>query len=549
MSDLYTSLRVSPRKKRGPPSDGGATTTPKKLRTTRPHTPQSILRAPKIDLPDQLNRLLKFHNAIQQALSHALATCAVSPSADSGRVLNVLNHISLQTYAGLTTSFGVEDLKRLCWIWEWDGESLPNGEEPSSQKGVEENPFLEEASSSSSEWTRGSMGFTISLGSHYSKSERKRIPVYGVGIEVEMDIDKDMGGGMAAVARWTAAGETRRAALLRKMEKWTELPPLPATTKPSALTRTLASASPKSSAAAQKFPIAPGSPSRSPLKKPRTNFALLFPALPRSQSPTKVGRLLFPQTPSKRDSLREETLLLTPRTPATSGSSSVASSVTSTPVHQRGSDAETVPQTPTTSRRQALYERIRARSLSKSPTKTTHSDGTPMSRDQMLKLGQDEMRRRCLLERLPGIAESVWMLFSNSGSTSSTATPTRKRRTMPVTDVLSVIIKSSPVPISNAEANESLNMLMQMCPFFLKKVVISGKEWLEMPSSQGTAAVSIPNTPTRCVGTSSMTASPTKGSSSAAHLLLTRSPKAVRHPQGGLREVREIIRREIELQD
>jgi len=33
MSDLYTSLQVSPRKKRGPPSDDGTTTTPKKLRT------------------------------------------------------------------------------------------------------------------------------------------------------------------------------------------------------------------------------------------------------------------------------------------------------------------------------------------------------------------------------------------------------------------------------------------------------------------------------------------------------------------------------------
>lgn len=381
---------------------------------------------------------------------------------------------------------------------------------------------------------------------------------------------------MAAVARWTASGESRRAALIQKLDKWvelhahtkpippipsSELPPLPAVNKPSALTRTLASASPKSSAASQKFPIAPGSPSRSPAKKPQKDFALPFPVFPRSQSPTKFGGLLFPQTPSKRASLREDTLLLTPQTPASSGSSSVSSSVTSTPVHQRGSDADTCPETPTTSRRQALYERIRARSISKSPTKATPMGGTPMSRDQMLKLGQEAMRRRCLLERLPGVAESIWMLFSSTGS-GSTGTPSRKRRTMPISDVLAVVIKSSPVPISNAEASESLKMLMDLCPFFLHKIVISGKDWLEMPSNQSGATIAIPGTPTKArvaawssptkgTTTSTPTSSPKKGSAAATPTqeLLTGSPRAIRHPQGGLREVREVIRREIELQD
>ena len=32
-----------------------------------------------------------------------------------------------------------------------------------------------------------------------------------------------------------------------------------------------------------------------------------------------------------------------------------------------------------------------------------------MSRDQLLKLGQEETRRRCLLGRLGGVAESIWM--------------------------------------------------------------------------------------------------------------------------------------------
>lgn len=86
-------------------------------------------------------------------------------------------------------------------------------------------------------------------------------------------------------------------------------------------------------------------------------------------------------------------------------------SAPSTPVHQRGSDAATAPQTPSTSRRQALYERIRQRSLTASPTKAPSSEiaGGKLTRDQMQKLGQEEMRRRCLLGRLGGVAESVWM--------------------------------------------------------------------------------------------------------------------------------------------
>ena len=87
-------------------------------------------------------------------------------------------------------------------------------------------------------------------------------------------------------------------------------------------------------------------------------------------------------------------------------------STPSTPVHQRGLN-DTL-QTPT-SRRQALLERVRQRSLSASPTKSplraqvAQSNGPKMSKDEFLKLSQDAMRRKCLLGRLGGIAESIWM--------------------------------------------------------------------------------------------------------------------------------------------
>jgi hypothetical protein len=67
------------------------------------------------------------------------------------------------------------------------------------------------------------MGLVLSPTTHYSKVDRKRVPAYGIGIEVEMDIDKDMGGGMAAVARWTAATENRRSDFRAKLTRWMEV--------------------------------------------------------------------------------------------------------------------------------------------------------------------------------------------------------------------------------------------------------------------------------------------------------------------------------------
>lgn len=188
-----------------------------------PTPPSSVTRSgakAQTELPSHLTRLFNIQIAVQQALSHALATCAVAPTSDSGIVKNVLNHLSLKTYSGLTT-FEIDDLKRLCWLWEWDGTSLGClKQKPTPVEEEEDNPFLDRTPISGVEWTRRSMGFVLSSATHYSKSDRKRVPAYGIGIEVEMDIDKDMGGGMAAVARWTAASTKRRIEFRRKLEQW-----------------------------------------------------------------------------------------------------------------------------------------------------------------------------------------------------------------------------------------------------------------------------------------------------------------------------------------
>ncbi|KJA30079.1 hypothetical protein HYPSUDRAFT_175241 [Hypholoma sublateritium FD-334 SS-4] len=567
MSDLYTTLRLSPKKKRSPSElDDGNTLTPKKLRLIPPTPPPSSSKLTKQSLPASLARLSNIQTALQHALSHALATCAISPTSDSGIVRNVLNHISLTTYSGFTTSFELDDLKRLCWLWEWDGEQLDS--EKVKQKVAadeEENPFMTKSSSSMpAEWTRGSMGIILSPATHFSKRDRKRVPAYGIGIEVEMDIDKDMGPGMAAVARWTATGEKRRAAFVKKLERWAErhpdgqVPQIPladipelSVPKMSTLTRTLASASP-SSISSIKLPGPPSSPSRSPVKRPARDFAIPFPTVSRPVSPFKKSTILFPQTPSRHN--RNSDLSDGPPHTPSSTSSSPAKDVSepSTPVHQRGNN-ETPLQTPTTSRRDALYERIRQRSLSMSPTKTPRKEslGSPskMTRDQMLKMSQDELRRRCLLGRLGGVAESIWMLFSNP-ATGGSSTPARKRRALPTADVVTAIVKSSPVPISTAEANESISMLTKLCPFFLKKLNISGGEWLEMPAPTP-SNLDGPSDGSPTKGKQVMPTSPgrLRGKEESAQELLSRSPRRIKRETGGLREVREIIRRELELND
>lgn len=110
-----------------------------------------------------------------------------------------------------------------------------------------------------------------------------------------------------------------------------------------------------------------------------------------------------------------------------------------------------------------------------------------------------------------------------------------------MSEISAAIIKSSPVPISEAEAVESVNMLAKLCPFFIKPLSIDGEEWFEMPSSspgEVDEEKQVPPSPSARKG---------KGREiTSAEEVLTRSPKRVKREGGGLREVRERIRRELD---
>ena len=151
----------------------------------------------------------------------------------------------------------------------------------------------------------------------------------------------------------------------------------------------------------------------------------------------------------------------------------------------------------------------------------------------------------------------------------STATPTtRKRKALTASDVMAAVVKSSPVPMSTSEASESLKLLTTLCPFFLRPLDINGEEWLEMPPTTSTSdtlensanqdlsspAKSSPKkmAPPASPGSKLFGSVPPASPGSKARLdsteqLLTRSPRRVKREAGGIREVREIIRRELEL--
>jgi hypothetical protein len=153
-----------------------------------------------------------------------------------------------------------------------------------------------------------------------------------------------------------------------------DLPTLPLTTKLSSLTKRFVksgSTSPQKSLTSH-----PVSATRTPKE-----FLIPFP--------------VTPKTPSTSPS-RSAVDLRTPQTPQT-------------PARQKGSGAATEPQTPTTSRRAALYERIRQKSLTSTPTGTEGAGGAEsVNREKMRQLGQEELKRRCILGRLDEVAATVW---------------------------------------------------------------------------------------------------------------------------------------------
>ncbi|KAJ7934864.1 hypothetical protein B0H13DRAFT_2305322 [Mycena leptocephala] len=104
-----------------------------------------------------------------------------------------------------------------------------------------------------------------------------------------------------------------------------------------------------------------------------------------------------------------------------------------------------------------------------------------------------------------------------------------------MSEVAAAIIKSSPIPLSSAEAVDLLMMLTKLCPFFLEQLTIAGKDWLEIPAPfPGTNEGGSPCKERLVRGSRGAVID------SAETLVIQVTMK---RDAGGLREVREVIHR------
>jgi hypothetical protein len=147
--------------------------------------------------------------------------------------------------------------------------------------------------------------------------------------------------------------------------------------------------------------------------------------------------------------------------------------------------SKNMPETPTSARRAALYERIRKKSESdegsmkktavtatvRSSSKEPNAQGHSLVERKVVKMvGPEELRRRVILGRLGGIAESVWMLFSSSGANGAVVTnASRKRRALERREVVRAIVTSSKVPISEGKFIPYSRMHKTDCEFMQRR--------------------------------------------------------------------------------
>ncbi|WRT69500.1 uncharacterized protein IL334_006486 [Kwoniella shivajii] len=535
------------------------------------------------NLPPHLQTLLNLHRSFNLALSLYIATHPPvlpphPPSATSVPLPNLTNFLALKETVERTSGrrFGLQELGRLAWVWSWDGKSLPDEKAISerNKKAMidEDNPFLVSSTSSPSSSSVNPMSSTSTtvhdIGSGQIQglsylitptrtldpNTGRRVYTHGLGIELELRKgetrqvllggaeggigNKGQGGGVGAIGRWNTNGDMREEIFKERLEKWVTLnggyEPPPKSILP---TPTTSETSTRSSIPPIPLLPLPHLPSSTLL--PSANLFSNFSS-PSSSSVTS--------TPKKTHS--------TPSTdsPKTAGLSDPFE-LSDDKDEKKG---KVIRPGSVEDRRQAMMDRIKARSGNgKNPMSTLGSSAGVFGRGNSLSAaGQhEELKRRSTLSRLESIAEGVWMMFSapSPGPNTLPSAPRGRRKAIPMMEVAEVIVKSSKTPISSAEAQASLQLLTELCPFFLTVKIIGKQEWLEMPSSvaappsPGSSVTTAQPPFTNQVASSGRLAPPSPSTPSRAaglELAGPASPGRVRRV-GGLREVRERIRREL----
>ncbi|EUC55705.1 hypothetical protein RSOL_128120 [Rhizoctonia solani AG-3 Rhs1AP] len=531
--------------------------------------------------------MIATHTAIESTLSLSLATSSRAPSQLTGHLPAITNTVAIES-AGLRVRCGVEELRRLCWLWEWDGCTLPqsvNEDRKVADRSVgplvdssEDNPFLDSNTPRKpapapapppKDWIRGGMGLIVTPTTQLQRAEGRRVPAYGVGIKVEVTTDESVGVALSAVAKWTADSHLRRKELTDKLHQWVKL-------------HEVSQVTPKANGKTKRLR------SLSPVPIPHIPFADLPPLSSISITSTPSTQRIL-QSPSKgifstpsRGTISTPTFARRQGGFATPSSSGRA--IFATPSHRKGGifatptsvhllfkavqndldpqtprkDKDATQSVPMTPRQAALAERLRQRSFA-TPGKTT-----------IMTLGYDaetdtvrtaeatpaELRRRCLLARLPDAAETLLAMFTS-------------RRIIPLREATRSIVSASRV--TTQEAEDEIRMLAEMCPKFLRIRVVERDEWVERGTGVATGkaanpggskssaqpvssparkdvsgpSTKVPSTPARTgprgTGAKLAATSPSSGSPTSA------TPRKAKQVETfSLREIRELVRRELE---
>lgn len=485
---------------------------------------------PRVKLPDHLQTLLTLHHAFNIAISLHLATQPPvlpphSADATSVRVPNLTNLLTLKgaVERGSGRRFGQTELARLAWLYAWDGESLPKEDKE------DDNPFLDKPKVNPSEPVSG-LSYLITATRTLDSAGRK---VHTLGIGLELDIEagetrqlllggaeggfgnKGQGGGLRVLGRWNAGAELREDIVRSRLEKWVtlnggELETVEDTGLPTPSTRD------SGRSAIPPIPLLP---------------------LPKLAS-ANLGAALFAASPSA------ESGPSTPKPPAFATELSDPFEMPAKPATPKGS---------LEARRQALRDRIQAKSASARAARTPLSASIRSSMESLSRAQQqEELQRRSTLSRLEPIAESVWMMFSgpSSGPLSLSPgggfSPVRRRKAIPLSEALERLVKSAKSPLSAAEAETSVRMLADLCPFFLAVKLVGKQEWIEMPSVQmpsSPGSLGVAAAETAATMAANVLSSPTRSPRTPRALSGPASPGRVQ--VGGLRAVRERIRREL----
>jgi len=365
---------------------------------------------------------MNLQNAFNLALSLHLAThppvlpphSATSTKLDLANLTNFLA-IKETVERGSGRRFGLPELGRLAWVWQWDGKSLPDEKAISekNKRAEEDNPFLVPSGTPSTSVIRVCGLSYLITPTRTLDNNGRRVHTHGLGIELDLKpgetrqmllggnegglSNRGQGGGMAAIGRWNSGQEQREDEFRRRLDRWVEL---------------------HGGYEVSGYCRYHGASAETDEQEPEPSL------LPTPQTSGSSRSTIPPIPLLPLPHLGQSTALPSANlfSAASSSKLDTSSGLTSLPKHAMLDEPFVLEESPdkgkvtrtgsVEQRRQAMMDRIKARSGKPSATlgSAVGSGSLDQIRPKMSATQQQEaLQKRSTLSRLEGIAEAVWM--------------------------------------------------------------------------------------------------------------------------------------------